>query len=117
MPGSSSTRRMLGFGAVLIAPPQKPSDVAASGMRICCPNPIRSPPRFFLRRPAPGGGQWQVQAPCHQTECRLEAVGKNRQKSLDEIPDRFPARCLKRLLSQNLVPQLFAGGDRAADRG
>src|SRR5581483_10807146 len=75
------------------------------------------PPRFFLRRPAPGGGQWQVQAPCHQTECRLEAVGKNRQKSLDEIPDRFPARCLKRLLSQNLVPQLFAGGDRAADRG
>src|SRR5438309_10563956 len=111
MPGSSSTKRMLGFGAVLIATPQNPSDVVASGMRLCSRNPSRSPPRFFLRGSVPGGGQWQVQAPCHQTECRLEAVGKNRQNSLDEIPDRFPGRCLKRLLSQNLVAQPFAGGD------
>src|SRR5208282_6395965 len=99
MPGSSSTSRI--FAASLIGsflcwrllPP-----ACKAGGRKTCSLRRRSPPRFFLPWPEPGGERSPGPAPC-LPDFRCPEGERNHQKLPDETPPESPARCRKHLPS------------------
>src|ERR1700722_15986846 len=100
MPGSSSTSRIFAVSLIgfFLCWRLRPPACKAGGRKTCslC---RRSPPKFFLPWPAPGGAQSPVPDPS-LPDFHCSEGEKNRQKLPDETPPESLARCRKRLPSR-----------------